>query len=62
MQRKKGPSRKVLNHLRTDDFYSRNDGRIEAAPPRMKSHRTTGRRKIVRGRVKQDGTWSAVLN
>lgn len=62
MQRKKGPSRKVLNHLRTDDFYTRDDMSVMAAPPRMKSHRTTGRRKIVRGTVKQDGSWSVVLN
>lgn len=56
-QRRKGATETVLGWVRKDDFYSNDRGAVHA---RMKPNKPTGRRKIVRGAVRPDGTWGVV--
>jgi hypothetical protein len=56
MQRKRGTTTKVLSWIRKDDFYTNKREEVPASI-RMKPNKPTGRRKIVQGAVKPDGSW-----
>lgn len=59
MQRKNGASKRVLNHIRNSEYYDVT-AKEEARPEvRMRNFKPTGRRKVVQGTVKPDGTWRA---
>lgn len=56
MQRKNGASRRVLAFIRTSDF--RDTSKKEAVANPTAGRKPTGKRKIIRGSVKPDGTWA----
>jgi len=62
MKRKNGASRQVLGWIRTDDFYESTIERAVTKPTEKRGagRKPTGKRKIVRGSIKPDGTWNAV--
>jgi len=60
MQRKNGASRQVLGWIRTDDFYANSIEGVVAKPAKERGagRKPTGKRRIIRGSVKPDGTWA----
>jgi len=60
MQRKNGASRRVLAFIRTSDFSdtSKKEAVAKPAKERGAGRKPTGKRRIIRGSVKPDGTWA----
>ena len=60
MQRKNGASRRVLGFIRSTDFYANSKKEAVAKPAKERGagRKPTGKRRIIRGSVKPDGTWA----
>ena len=56
MKRKNGASKRVLGWIRHSDFYDTSKKEAVANP--TAGRKPTGKRKIIRGAVKPDGTWA----